>query len=179
MSDVMREGAHLVELRDWTQLEMTGNERASFLHNMCTNEINGLKPGEGCEAFLTNVQGKILAYVDVRCLEDSLTLSCVPGQADVITGHLDRYIIREDVTLHNRTAEWGLWLITGDAVEAMIAEQLGGRPPTETCLRPTGMVTATAFLLSGPRDVVRQLTNSLVEDGAAPCDDEIFETARI
>ena len=175
----MRKGAHLVELRDWTQIEMTGNDRASFLHNMCTNEINGLKPGKGCEAFLTNVQGKILAYVDVSCLEDSLTLRCAPGQADAITAHLDRYIIREDVTLHDRTVEWGLWLAAGDAIEAMIAEQLGGQPPTEICLRRTGMVTTTAFLLSGPRDVLQRLTKSLVEDGAVQCDDEIFEMARI
>ena len=96
-----------------TKIELSGPEARLFLHNLCTNDVKNLPEGCGCEAFLTNVQGKILGYVFVFCRADSLVVETVPGQAESLVAHLDRYLIREDVQLHNRTAEWGELLLAG------------------------------------------------------------------
>src|SRR2546425_116029 len=48
-----------------SKIELRGSDRAKFLHNLCTNDIKGLAPGRGCEAYFANIQGKILAYVRV------------------------------------------------------------------------------------------------------------------
>ena len=96
-------GKGLVKLKDWTTVTMTGADRQTLLHNLCTNDINRLSAGESCEAFCTNVQGKIVAHVFVFALEDRLELLTVPGQAESLMSHLDRYIIREDVTLADST----------------------------------------------------------------------------
>ncbi len=98
-------GKGQVELKDWTTVTMTGADRQTLLHNLCTNDINRLSAGESCEAFCTNVQGKIVAHVFVFALEDRLELLTVPGQAESLMSHLDRYIIREDVTLADSTRE--------------------------------------------------------------------------
>ena len=50
-----------------TQVELTGADRQTFLHNLCTNEVRRLTPGTGCEAFLCNAQGHILALVNIFC----------------------------------------------------------------------------------------------------------------
>ncbi len=92
-------GAGLVDFGDRTQIEIAGDDRARFLHNLCTGEIRKLAPGAGCEALLTNVQGKILAHVLIFSGPDSLVLETVPGQAEKILAHLDRYLIREKVEL--------------------------------------------------------------------------------
>src|SRR5437660_1325413 len=99
-------GAGLVDFSDRTQVELSGDDRVSFLHNFCTNDIRKLPAGAGCEAFITTVQGKILAHVVVFSGPDSLVLETVPGQAEQIVQHLDRYLIREKVTLRDRSEEW-------------------------------------------------------------------------
>lgn len=93
------DGSGAVELKGWTSVRMTGADRQTFLHNMCTNDIKGLQVGDCCEAFCTDVKGKIVAHAFVFAYKDSLELLTVPGQAETIIGHLDRYIIREEVVL--------------------------------------------------------------------------------
>src|SRR5215510_1110563 len=53
-------GAGVVDFTSRTQLELTGADRASFLHNLCTNSVRDLAPGSGCEAFVLNVKGHIV-----------------------------------------------------------------------------------------------------------------------
>ena len=101
-------------LTGWTTLKIRGGDRARFLHNMCTNDINGLKPGDGCEAFLTDVKGKIISHVTVLVLVDQLLLIAVPGQSDLIITHLEKYIIREDVELYDATLEGACSLLIGE-----------------------------------------------------------------
>ena len=64
-----------------TQIEATGPDRASWLHNLCTNEIRKLAAGSGCEAFFTNVQGKTLAHVLIFAGPESLVIETVPTKA--------------------------------------------------------------------------------------------------
>lgn len=101
-----------IDVGDRTQLEIGGADRAKFLHNLCTNDVKSLAPGAGCEAFFTNVQGKILAHVFLFADDDFIFLDTVPGQAASLLAHLDRYLIREDVRLIDRSSELGqTWLI--------------------------------------------------------------------
>lgn len=67
-----------------TQIELTGADRARFLHNLCTNDILRLHPGSGCEAFLTTAQGKTVGLVSVFCAADSLIMETVAGQAELL-----------------------------------------------------------------------------------------------
>ncbi len=96
-----------VRLENWSQVQLTGQDRFKFLHNMCTNDMLRLVSGQSREAFCTDVKGKILAHVTVIAETDPerLLLLTVPGQADKLIKHLDRYIIREDVQLADLTNE--------------------------------------------------------------------------
>ncbi|MBX3443381.1 MAG: hypothetical protein KF774_13330 [Planctomyces sp.] len=81
----------------WEQLTLRGRDRAAFLHNFCTNDIKGLAPGRGCEAFLTNIKGRILGHIAVFAGNDELAIVAAPGSIDGLRAHLDRYLITEDV----------------------------------------------------------------------------------
>ena len=88
----LRDGIGYCDLSGRTQIELVGADRAKVLHGLCTNDIKRLAPGDGCEAFLTNVQGKTTGYVNVFCTPSSLLLDTVPGLAAEIIPALDRYI---------------------------------------------------------------------------------------
>ena len=66
----LRTGCGTVELTDWSSVTLTGADRQTFLNNFCTNDVKRLSPGDPCEAFLTNVKGKILGHGLVTCRED-------------------------------------------------------------------------------------------------------------
>ena len=82
-----------------SQVRLTGADRAKFLHNFCTNDIKKLQPGQGCEAFLTNIKGRILGHIFVFAGEAELMIDTVPGEDVKIRDHLDRYLITEDVQI--------------------------------------------------------------------------------
>ncbi len=114
-------GSGFAELRDWSTVSMTGADRQSFLHNMCTADIRRLSTGETCEAFCTDVQGKIVAHVFVMVQENQFDLLTVPGQAETIIAHLDRYIIRENVTLTDTTGE-SAWVFAAGQMQKLQGE---------------------------------------------------------
>jgi folate-binding protein YgfZ len=120
---ILREGAGFVNLGSRTQIELTGKDRLTFLQGFCTNDVKQLQPGNGCEAFLTNLQGKTLSFVLVYCYNDSLVLETVADQTETIANHLDRYIIQEDVILHDRTPTWQQWLIAGARTAELLAQE--------------------------------------------------------
>jgi folate-binding protein YgfZ len=106
-------GRGFIELTNWTSIAVSGTDRQPFLHNFCTSDIKRLTTGESCEAFFTNVKGKIVGHGLVHCRANELVVIGEPHQAPRLIEHLDRYIIREDVQLHDHTAAHAYLLIAG------------------------------------------------------------------
>src|SRR5262245_38161862 len=79
--DALVGASAVIDFSARTQIEVTGADRATFLHNMCTNEIRRLAVGQGCEAFLTNAKGHVLGLVYIFAGESSHTIETVAGQA--------------------------------------------------------------------------------------------------
>ncbi len=78
-------------------VEFTGGDRARFLHNFCTNDINGLSVHAGCEAIFTNIKARAMGHGFVFAGESSHWLETVRDGLDVLLKHLDKYIITDDV----------------------------------------------------------------------------------
>ena len=185
-------GAGFVDLSDRTQIELTGEDRAKFLHSFCTNDILVLAPGEGCEAFLTDVKGRILGYVFVFCGGDSLIMETVPGQTAALIEHLDRYLIREQVLLHDRTDEFGELLLSGQESESLITKLVESHVPKRPLehvdvrlagcrvwLRRVPLTGPVSFLIGCPAGDVQSVAHALQDAGAAACGADALETARI
>src|SRR4051812_30953026 len=111
----LRSGRAVFELAGWSSISITGADRQAFLHNFSTNDIKRLTPGNGCEAFFTNVKGHIVGHGLIYSRQEELLFVGAPAQAARVVEHLDRYIIREDVKLRDTTDERHSLLVTGDA----------------------------------------------------------------
>lgn len=109
----LKMGRAVVELAGWSSVSVTGADRQSFLHNFSTNDVKRLVPGASCEAFFTNVKGKIVGHGVLHCRETEIVFVGVAGQASRLVEHLDRYVIREDVKLRDTTGERSYLLIAG------------------------------------------------------------------
>src|SRR5262245_40773119 len=59
------DGAAIFDKSAAGKLEVAGKDAPSFLHNLCTNDINGLPLGGGCEAYFCDHRAKVLAHAFV------------------------------------------------------------------------------------------------------------------
>ena len=136
-------GSGVFTLSQWSVVRLYGEDRTIFLHNMCTNEIKALPSGKCCEAFFTDVKGKILAHAIVLIFDEYLELLTVPGQAEGIIAHLERYIIREDVKLEDQSDKICWSLVFGKQSEKINnSSQLAF--PTNMLETPSYLVPASA-----------------------------------
>jgi len=184
--------AGLVAPTDRTQIEVTGSDRAELLHNFCTNDVRRLTPGQGCEAFVTDVRSRILGHVHLFCGHDSLVLDTVAGQAEALIAHFNRYVFREQVELHDRSRQWAALLLAGAHAAELLARWSGSPPPSETCshatvamdgrqvsLRRVEIAVPCAYLLSVARDDLAHVAAALIQAGAVACEPAALEAARL
>lgn len=180
-----------VPLGERTVIELTGKDRVSFLHNLCTNDIKKLEVGHGCEAFFTDVRGKILCHTLLFAESDRHVIATAPNHADVLAPHLDKYLIREDVQINDRSTELAEILLAGPTTEARLQAQGVAAPAGMLCcsvatladaevmLIRVPLATVPAFVLRCARDKGPQLEAHLAEQGVVRAGDELAEVARI
>ncbi len=181
--------AAIFSLPGRTQIEITGADRASFLHNLCTNHIKGLAVGQGCEAFLVNIKGRILFSVLVFAGPESLWIETEAGQAAALLAHLDRYIITEDVQLVDRTQELSQIYISGVGAEGLVAQilsldwntipQPGQSEVTGVKVRRYSFGSASGVSIVGPQSELAVLHEKLLAAGAVSGSPELWEALRI
>jgi folate-binding protein YgfZ len=164
------EGGGTVALDDWSTVRVTGADRASFLHNMCTNDVKGLRTGESCEAFFTDVKGKIVAHAFLFAEAEALELLLEPGQAVRLLSHLDRYIIREDVQLTDASAEvcWTLAL----------GRMTAGKAPGHLAFRCDAAWCGGSFVRSNRHEAAR-LRDILRDEGNLGCSSDVWQAIRV
>jgi tRNA-modifying protein YgfZ len=128
----LREQAAWLDLSARGRIRATGDDRARLLHAMTTNQVQKLEPGQGCYTFFLNAQGRILADANLLCCPDSFLIDTEPETRHKVLEHLDRYIIADDVTLHDETGETASIGIEGPKAAEMLA-RLGAPVPAEAC----------------------------------------------
>lgn len=184
--------AALVDLGHRTQIELTDADRASFLHNLCTNDVRGLAPGKGCEAFLTNVQGKTIGHIFAFAGPESIVISTVPDQGEKIMAHLDHYLVSERVSLSDRSDEWIELYLGGPQSSAVVAHAIDAEPPRERLahtaatidgrdawIRRVELTSPDGYLIAATREDAEAISAAVQKHGAATASHEAFEAARI
>jgi folate-binding protein YgfZ len=186
----LTDAAGLADVSSRTMIKISGADRAKFLHNLCSNDILRLAPGQGCEAFLLNVKGKVAGHVFVYCSEESLILDSSPGQGEKLVSHLDRYIIREKVDLGEEDL-FSQFLISGAKAsgplqrlgcpmpQEMLSHRIGyiaGMPVFVRRSGLTGQDSFTLLCLAAQKDDV---TKALTGAGAMWCGAAAVDAVRI
>jgi folate-binding protein YgfZ len=189
--DALTRGAGVAAIQR-SQVEILGKDRARLLHGLCTNDVKGLLPGGGCEAFLTDAQGHVIGYVGILCTGESFVLDSAEGEAERIIQSLDRYVVREDVRFIDRSLEWNELLVSGLKAGELVGRLLIEPAPAvdwqhrsasigggTISVRRTPLAGPDGFQLSGPAEILSQVRARLIEGGAMPCEAGVAEVLRI
>src|SRR5580704_17398498 len=182
-------------LFDWSDhglIELTGNDRVSFLHGFCTNDIKRLATGTGCEAFVTNVKGRILGDIWIEAGPTALRLDAGPGSPARLCAHLERYIINEDVAAADVSVEWGELLVMGPTASSALSRTFGDvgtlgplehtevestHGPVRVSRRDVG--AQAAFVVCAPHAALGNVWDALATAGVRPAGFAAWSALRI
>ena len=129
--DAARASLVLFDRSDRGRLEILGPDRAKFLHNLSTNDIKHLVKGTGCEAFITNLQGKTLGYVNVLADDPQLLVRTDPGALAGVMPHLQKYGLFDDVTLEDVGPSTFEFHLAGPKLSESLGDLIGTPPLRE------------------------------------------------
>lgn len=107
----------------FSRLVVTGNDRAKYLHNFCTNQVRELPAGSACEAFFCDVKARLIAHGYVLAFEDCHEIWMLAGNEVALLQHLNRYIITEDVTIRSTTASTNAVFAVGVTATAALLRE--------------------------------------------------------
>lgn len=161
--------------RSVTLLRVVGKDAGKFLHNFCTNHIERLRTGEGCEAFACDAKGRILFHWTLAFLDQTYWIATAADVGDRLFAHLDRYHFREELTLEDLSPTWSELLLLGDPSTYLphLASLQSSMPAAMYAATSTQMQGETIYLqrlpifgvnvfhLYGPQKVIGELSASI------------------
>jgi tRNA-modifying protein YgfZ len=191
-------GAVLFDRSSTGKVEVAGKDAPSFLHKLCTNDINGLPLGGGCEAYFCDHRAKVLAHVLVYHVlavgRHAFWLDVTPGFNEKVLHHLDKHLISEAVELTDQTGRFAQLHLAGPKAKSVLEAALGEPVPdlaeflhmertfgsTATCsVRRHDPLGMTGFDLVCLNERGEGVWRMLKAAGAVPAGQAVWETLRI
>jgi len=157
--DALRGGRAFADLSDWRKIGVSGPEAVSWLNDLVSADVAGIRPGRARRALLLSPTGGVRAEFTVAVPDGSALLLQDPLQPRSILDLLSPYLLSSDVELRDRTAELFLFAFPGRSAAPDVP---GAVPSAPSCLG------SGADLLgpSGQRDRLRaELARTLVPVG--------------
>ena len=125
--DAAAEGVGLHDRSYRGLIEITGGDRAAWLHNLTTNDIKSIKPGHGLYSFSLNIKGRVLFDGNVLALPDALLLDIDRRWLSPAIEHLGKYIVMEDAQLTDRSGDFARLALVGPRASE-VCERAGSLP---------------------------------------------------
>ena len=105
----------IANLPDRGVVEVTGEDRLSFLQGLVSNDVAAAGPGRAVWAALLTPQGKWQADFFIFAAPDRLLLDCARDQAGMIAAGLSRFRLRAKVALRDASADFAVAAGWGEA----------------------------------------------------------------
>lgn len=115
-----RDAAVLVPLSDQGVICASGEEAASFLHNLLTNDVQNLATDEVRFAGLCTAKGRLLATFHVWRRDNELLLQLTADVLPAVLKKLSMYVLRSKVKLADASQDMVLLGLAGPGAESLL-----------------------------------------------------------
>ncbi len=121
----------LFDLANHAMLQFSGDDRLSYLQGMLSNDLKPLNMFDGQQATILTQQGKVVADVRVLCSLNSFYLDFWAPLKEKILTHLQRYLVADDVEIHDPNEQWKMLSLQGPSAVKLLGEVFtGGELPS-------------------------------------------------
>jgi len=186
------EGAALFRLPTRGVIEVAGADRVRWLDGMISADVKSLADGAGAWGLLLTRQGRVVADLHVLARAESLWLELEGAGVATVIARLSAYVVADDVTLVDRSAELSRLALEGPRAAEILAAvagepialaehawrevEIGG---ARTSVAAYGFTGLPAFQLFGPVGAAGAVAKALLEAGAREAPAETLERLRI
>jgi aminomethyltransferase len=126
--EALRNGAAWWDVSPRCRIVARGRDRARLLHNLTSNEVKKMTPGQGCYAFLLNPQGRIQADLTLLCHAEHFLIDTEPELREKVPQLIRKYIIADQVELEDVSEATGAVAVEGPGA-AEILRRIGASAP--------------------------------------------------
>jgi len=189
-----RVGVAVCDRSHWGRICVLDSDRLRFLHNQSTNDFQQLQPGQGCDTVFVTSTARTIDLATAYVTEDAVLLIVSPNRRQYLVDWLDRYIFFADrVKLQDITTETAAFSLIGPKSDALL-EQLGinamiSQPyathrliqlaDVEVRIAVGNGLATPGYTLILPADKAAAVWSKLVQTGAIPLGDRVWEQLRI
>lgn len=171
--EAVRKRAGLIDASFLGVVRVGGDDRVTFLHNLLTQDINGLAPGSAAQAALVTPVGKLVSDMVVWAEPDAHWLIVPRARVEAVVKGLEHYLITEDVTLEDQTAAHAILALQGPASQDFVKDVSGARAI------PYSLTGSAGFLLLVPTEQSARLEKDLIARGAPKVESATLNILRI
>lgn len=125
----VHEKVGLFDFSHYGKIELKGTDARSFLHRLTTQDIQTLPAPQLRYALLLDNKGKIIADMTAWALADRFLILTDPSLKDRIQQHLRKYLITEEVVIHDRTADFSVLSLQGPLAISFLQKLNPAIPP--------------------------------------------------
>ncbi|HEV7676044.1 MAG TPA: folate-binding protein [Candidatus Angelobacter sp.] len=188
----LRSGCGLFALAWRGRINVTGNDRVRWLHNMVTNNVRDLAVNRGNYNFVLNAQGRILGDMHIYNRGESFILATDASQVEPLMTAMKRFIIMDKVELTSAGDDSISIGVCGPKAESVLGAaeiNAGGMQALE--VRDVTMDGFSATLVRGPeqrpgwfeiwldKNKAQDLWTRLMQAKAKPVGAEALEMWRV
>jgi tRNA-modifying protein YgfZ len=153
------------------KLRFRGPQRAWFLHQILTQSIEDLAPGDARDAAMITAHGRMTGYLEIVATEDALLAHFEAGLRAVLPEEIARYVFATQVVIEDVSEDMGLVLLGGEA---------------RADVRPAGALVHATSALGEPaeylwieRQRVDEVLDELARRGAVHVQESDLEAMRV
>ncbi|MEM7579962.1 MAG: YgfZ/GcvT domain-containing protein [Mastigocoleus sp.] len=187
------EGIGICDRQKWGRIEVSDDDRIRFLHNQSTNDLQALKPGEGCDTVFVTSTARTVDLATAYVQEDRVILLVSPNRREFLMQWLDKYIFFADkvklTDISEDTATLSILGVKSDAiVESLGLEEIIGKADGNHISIPSvpgGMIAVGSGLAIPGYTLIIPVTNKhqiweeIIKAGAIALNEKTWETLRI
>jgi len=112
----------------WTEdcvLEVVGVETPDLLHRLSTNDILTTSHGKTVGSCFLTEKGRMVDYVNILLRDSGAWVLTSPGNATTLSEWIRRFIIMEDIVVHDRSTELSGYSIVGPRAGEEVSRAFG------------------------------------------------------
>jgi tRNA-modifying protein YgfZ len=159
---------------DRGKLELTGPQRAWFLHQILTQSFEDIEPGDARDTALITAHGRMVAYMEALATDDALRLHFEPELIETLPDALQRYVFATQVTIEDVTSEFGLVLVVGAGWDELVQTVA----PDASAHRTLSLGVPAGYLWIAA-DGIDELLVALKESGLQEATEDELEALRV
>jgi folate-binding protein YgfZ len=181
-----RAGFRLLE--DRMIVRVTGDDRISFFHGMCSADVKGAHPGDVVPALFLTEHAHLIGDFFIWFEEDALTLETELSAWPREKEHLEKLLVADDVEMEEFHPLSVLHIEGPHAADVLSAAEISGAHELKPwqCSKSVNAILGRvprfggdAFSLLGDRVVLSEVANRLARGGAIAVSETALEVVRV